>query len=110
MDRRVMHGRYILDDEGNPVVEEDILKWGHWFETNDRHVADDKVNGVRISTVFLGLDHNFSFADGMGDPVLWETMVFGGTYDQEMDRYTSKDDALAGHARWVKKVRESQDV
>lgn len=48
---------------------------------------------VKISTVFLVLDHGL----GQGIPVLWETMVFGGALDGEQDRYTSRKAALAGH-------------
>jgi hypothetical protein len=49
------------------------------------------------------LDHGF----GGGPPVLWETMVFGGKLDQQCERYTSRDLALAGHQDIVNKVRES---
>jgi hypothetical protein len=42
-----------------------------WYEKADRHVAESFVDGVRISTVFLGLDHSFSG----GQPHLFETMV-----------------------------------
>src|SRR5215471_17514474 len=30
-------------------------------------------NGGRVSTVFLGLDHNYS---GVGPPIVFETMIF----------------------------------
>jgi hypothetical protein len=45
--------------------------------------------------VFLGVDH----AHLGGPPVLWETMIFGFENDEYQERYTSKADALAGHAR-----------
>jgi hypothetical protein len=45
-------GKYILDEEGNPKEETDLLKWGKWFETAERHVGKDTVGGIRISTVF----------------------------------------------------------
>lgn len=54
-----------------------------------------------MSTVFLGIDHAFSG----GLPVLWETIVFGGPLDGEMDRYTSRADALAGHQVMCARVR-----
>ena len=68
---------YILDENGNPVIENDILKWGKWMETNNRHIAEDVVGDVRVSTVFLGIEHSW----GQGFPVLWETMIFGGEHD-----------------------------
>ena len=94
-------GKYILVD-GEPVAEPDLMAWGRWFEDADRQVAVtyiDEARTVRVSTVFLGLDHNFN--EG-GAPILWETIVFGGPHDQEQDRYASKADALAGHGRLVK--------
>ena len=61
--------QYVLDAGGEPVPEPDLLRWGAWFETADRHVADTTLtdadgNAVRVSTVFLGLDHRF----GPGPP------------------------------------------
>ena len=56
---------------------------------------------VRISTVFLAINHNFSC---QGEPILFETMVFGGRYDLEQERYTNWEKAEAGHNRWVEKI------
>ena len=56
---------------------------------------------VSVSTIFLGLDHRYH---GEGEPILWETMIFGGEHDQFQERYTSKADALAGFAKAVKMV------
>ena len=63
-----------------------------------RRVAfDNPRDGVRVSTVFLMIDHQF----GGGPPLLYETMIFGGAHDQEQWRYSTRDAALAGHARAV---------
>ena len=61
----------------------------------------DIVDGVKISTVFLGLDHNLS---GNGPPKVFETMVFGGKYDSYQERYSSLFKATIGHKRTVFKV------
>lgn len=95
--------KYVLDDAGNPVPEPDLMKWGKAFETMNRQVARDEIGDARISTVFLGLDHSF---DG-GNPVLFETMVFGGKFDQECDRYFTRQEALKGHAAWVERVKSA---
>lgn len=85
---------YIL--KGKKVVEEtDLLKWGKWFETANRHVANDKIGNVQVSTVFLGLDHSF----GTGKPLLFETMIFGGKHDGYQDRYTTWEEAEKGHKK-----------
>ena len=65
----------------------------------------DEIGGVKVSTVFLGLDHRFSDSLEDGPPVLWETMIFGGAHDEHQERYTSRADAIAGHARAVKMVK-----
>jgi len=85
--------RYILNAAGEPEPCPDLWTWGHWLETADRHVADTRFGDVRVSTVFLGLDHSF---DG-GPPVLWESFIFGGLLDGEMRRYMSRAEAEAGH-------------
>jgi len=97
---------YILD--GHKAVPTDLLTWAKYIETRreGRHVADEKVGDVRISTVFLGLDHAF----GGGPPLLFETMVFGGEHDQEMDRYTTWEQAEAGHKAMVAKVTGAKDA
>ena len=95
-------GQYVLDDDGNPIPIEDILVWGTWMQKADRHVGNDHVGDVHVSTVFLGLDHSF----GSGPPVLWETMIFGGEHDQYQERYTSKEAALEGHKKALALVGE----
>jgi hypothetical protein len=51
----------------------DLLKWAGWYETADRIVGRTTIGDWWISTVFLGVDHNFA---GRGAPLLYETMVF----------------------------------
>ncbi len=97
-----MDDYYKLD--GKVVVRcSSLLEWGEWFETAKRHVADEEISGIRISTVFLGLDHNFS---RKGDPLLFETMVFlpDGTGDR-MCRYFSWGEAEEGHKKMADLVR-----
>lgn len=91
--------KYILDDHGEPQPAEDLLEWARWFETANRVIAQDRderegAPDVRVSTIFLGLDHNHW---GGGPPILWETMIFGGLHDGYQARYHSRDEALEGH-------------
>lgn len=94
--------KYIL--EGKEIKEVNLTTWARWFETANRHIGKDTINGVDISTVFLGIDHSF---DGK-TPVLFETMVFGGKYDQEQERYCTYNEAENGHRKWVQKVTTTQ--
>lgn len=88
-------GMYILNDAGEPVAVSPA-EWSLWFDdAKNRQLARDDFGEISVSTVFLGIDHGW----GRGEkPILWETMVFGGPLDHERERYTSRDDALAGHA------------
>lgn len=73
-------------------------------EDDPTRIGSTHVGSVWVSTVWLGLDHRF----GDGPPLIFETMVFGGAFDQEGDRYSTKEQAEAGHAEWCEKVREMQ--
>jgi len=57
--------------------------------------------GDMISTVFLGLSHG----EVDGKPVLFETMIFGGEYDQHMWRYCDFKEAEEGHWKIVDCIR-----
>ena len=93
-----MNDKFVLDDQGNPVLEPDLMKWSKWFEQSEKRVlARDDLGNIRVSTVFLGLDHSF----GSGPPLLWETMIFGGKHDDYQKRYSTRDEALAGHRHAV---------
>jgi len=93
--------KYVLN--GKEVVPcSDLIEWAKWIESADREVARDDIGDVRISTVFLGLDHSF----GEGPPLLFETMVFGGPQDQKMDRYSTWEEAEEGHKKMLKKQKE----
>jgi hypothetical protein len=67
------------------------------------HIGDTILsNGIRVSTVFLSLNHNI----GNGRPLIFETMVFPGENsfsEIDMDRYSSKEEAIAGHKKMVEK-------
>lgn len=92
---------FILD--GHTPVVADLMTWARWFsDVNARRVATDTLPGdVLVSTVFLGLDHNF----GRGLPLLFETMILGGEHDGYSDRYTTWDEAEAGHAKALAMAR-----
>jgi hypothetical protein len=85
---------YILD--GHTPVPATLEEWAARFESSNRHVAKDTApEGVLVSTVFLGLDHRFG---DDGPPLLFETMIFGGEHDEDQWRYSTWDEAVAGHA------------
>ena len=84
------------------MPEPDLLTWGLWFEEHaNRIVAQEWVENVKISTVFLGLDHNWWPDRPMK---IFETMIFGGDLHLEQWRYSTEEEALAGHAETCKLV------
>lgn len=98
-----MRDRYILNDDGEPVPEPGLYRWGRWMGTHNRHLAQNRVGKIRVSTVFLGLDHDYT---RQGPPVLWETMIFGGNFDDSQWRWHTRQEALAGHERALFMVRD----
>jgi hypothetical protein len=92
------------DPEGEPIT---LARWRQLFETTDRSVDESEleVRGeeVTISTDWLGLDHNF--LDPEGPPLIFETMVRGGPMDGMVKRYTTREQALAGHLDVVRQHR-----
>jgi hypothetical protein len=96
-----MTDKFILD--GKTAVPADLMTWAKWFETSDRRVAQDEIGDVRISTVFLGINHQW----GDGPPLIFESMVFGGPHDQETRRYSTWDEAEKGHTELLALVRSS---
>ena len=73
--------KYIIKND-LVVLEPDLMTWAEFMEI-DRpvHHKVNRIAGLMLSTIFLGLDHQY----GEGEPVLWETMLFN-----EDERATSK--------------------
>ncbi len=94
------------DKTGKPM---DIREWGRALEDYDyrRVAATTLSDGTWISTVWLGLDHSFG---DQGPPLIFETMVFESEEslgDLECERYSTLEQAVAGHNAMVKKWEET---
>lgn len=95
-----MIGSMYFDRDGNPI---DLQEWVRLFE-QDRTVSYTEFTSaagsqVRVSTVYLGLNHNYS---DVGPPLIFETMVFCEDYSGEYQkRYSTEDEAIEGHATAV---------
>jgi hypothetical protein len=87
--------QYILRGH-TPVRCDDTLEWGQWFHSANRVVRQEEAfPGVQVSTVFLGMSHQF----GNGPPLLFETMIFGGPLHDYQDRCSTWDEAVQMHER-----------
>ncbi len=114
-------GSYVLDEQGDPQPEQDILVWAYWYASAEHQVALSEFAWGRVSTVFLGRDMYAPFPkdlDSTHRPRLWETMVFL-RYEKDVftdivtrnprlqewhlaqRRYQSRSDALEGHREMV---------
>ena len=91
--------------EGEPL--EDFRQWAILFADEERRVVGfTALDGVEVSTVWLGLDYSI----GPGPPLIYETMIFGGPHDERQWRYPNRDAALAGHDQAVALARDAVEV
>ena len=99
----LLHLAKLVGHDVVPVA--DVREWAEWFEATSkmpgpagratmRHVGDDEIAGLHVSTVFLGINHGW----GEGPPLWFESMIFGGKLDGMQQRYATWDQAAAGHA------------
>jgi hypothetical protein len=101
------HRHYVLDGNNFPQPA-CIVRWVRFMQGRTNQLAHDMVGDIVVSTVFLGSDHNWT---GRGPPVLFETMAFAATGEPlEQWRYTSWDDAQAGHATAVRRLAHAGHV
>lgn len=96
--------------EGRKVKRVDLMTWARWFETarDERIVKQETIGDHWISTVFLGLDHQY----GDGPPLIFETMAFKRGPETEgvgeevlTERTSTYDEAEAAHERACQHVR-----
>jgi len=96
-------GFYILKN-CVPVEEYDLFRWGLFMEKGERLVAQTKIDGLSISTVFLGIDHSGGIEF---PPLLFETMIFGLPIDVKLQkRYCTWKQAEEGHEAIVHNTRK----
>jgi len=84
-DKYYPDGKPILTDELMPAT----LKWAILFEESAARIVgrSKTLYGERLSTVWLGIDHNFS---RIGPPLIFETMLFAPA-DREAQRQYLRD-------------------
>ena len=65
-------------------------------------IGEDRVGDVRVSTVWLGLNHAFERNSKL---LIFESMTFGGDTDGECVRYATEQEAIDGHRNIVENLR-----
>jgi hypothetical protein len=96
--------RYILDETGAAIPCPEGVSWGQWFISTNRNVALDRVDGIEVRTTFIAtvLNRGDWLDNPNIPPLLWETLIGGG---HVADQYASREEAIAGHARWLARVQ-----
>lgn len=80
----------VFSPEGKLITDEEwVARFG---EHKPRCLT--AVGDVIVSTVYLGLNYQFS---PDGPPLFYETMIFGGRRDRYTVRYSSREEAITGH-------------
>lgn len=83
--------------ENGEVKEVDLAKWAYWLECHpkERIIKQQYTwHGYFVSTVFLGLNHNY----GGGPPLIFETMVLDTRFEYQW-RGSTLDQAKAHHEK-----------
>lgn len=102
----MMRVYYILDGK-KPIRCNDFIRWA-WYCRPNRQVANRKVNGVRVSTVFLGINHEFREDKR---PILFETMIWiDGKPGNFQQRYSTWKEAEDGHYETIKLCRDPEFI
>lgn len=103
---RNKYGNDYYDRNGNPLPS--IQAWSALHKNREyQSVSQTEIDeDVRVSTVWLGLDHNFY---GEGPPLIFETMIFGGPLNDYQERYSTEEQARTGHNAAVKLAIQAQE-
>jgi hypothetical protein len=83
----------------------DMMEWARWFETANRRVMLTAVGPLEVSTVFLGLDHNYPGFGPDTDAILFETMIRGDEWLDYQTRCATWGEAEAQHAEAVEHAK-----
>ena len=81
------------------------MVWAQQLARNQRVCSTKFKWGGKLSTVYLGLDHNIF---GEGPPLIFETMLFtdGKEGDNECWRYATEKEAIANHSKLARKFKD----
>ncbi len=85
--------------DGRPSAEE----FAEIYNPETKIIGRDEIGNFMVSTVFLGLDHNYA---PNGPPILFETMIFEEGEGEEHERYCTYQEAVDGHKTIVNRLLE----
>lgn len=101
---------YILGGEdGRTPIQATMEEWSAWeMDARKTQASFDRmkrvwltnIGGYRISTVFLGLNHGWMSEH----PLIFETLADGPEGWEEMERYSTWEEAELGHFQIVEEI------
>jgi hypothetical protein len=89
-----------------PIAVSDYRTWSEWMSKNNKDIAKSTIDDYFISTIFLGINHNFFDEE---NPILFESMVFEHQEPIGCRRYTTWSEAKQGHEDFVTKYTELKE-
>ena len=94
---------WVMNPDHSVEPVETLEEWAKRFDPDTRQVGSTKLTDGRwLSTVFLGINHQFH---GAGPPLLFETAILAEDGAEVVERYASFDDAEIGHRGHLKRLQ-----
>lgn len=92
-------GKPITMEQWGELREMGLDPDGHYGTSSYIRIGEEVVGEAKVSTVWLGIDHGWPspFDEGPYRPVIFETMIFGGRFDNYQRRYCTEWEAIEGH-------------
>lgn len=101
-----MSDKYVINADNTVVRMDDLVEWSSRFETDERRIARTTMyDGRIVSTVFLGINHNFGPS---GAPLVFETMIFPSEKDfseEWCERCSTFQQAVSQHRRGISEAQ-----
>jgi hypothetical protein len=95
----IMPNHYYKLEGQTPVAVESFMEWSLWMMSAKTTVMINELNDCIISTRFVGIDLNPGSSNSNSQPMVFETLVMGGSLDGKKNLYPTWDDAIQGHLK-----------
>jgi hypothetical protein len=102
--------KYLFVLDGKEVVPcKKLRDWSDLLlNPKARTVALTETDDYKVSTVFVGCQGFDN--DEEGRPCVFETMIFGGEYDNYCEKYSTWEAAEKGHEEALRMIKEEKDI
>ena len=95
-----MTSQYYKLEGQTPVAVESFIEWSLWImSAANATVMLNELKDSIISTRFVGIDLNPGSCNSESKPMVFETLVMGGTLDGKRNFYPTWDEAIQGHLK-----------